>query len=90
MGTSIELVEPSRPKANSPLVELDMLGALAPTKESTLPSPSESMLYVKIRTKVHRKARVRAILDGVTLCKLVEVALEKYLSVNPVPETEAP
>jgi len=48
------------------------------------------MLYVKIRTKVHRKARVRAILDGVTLCKLVEVALEKYLSVNPVPETEAP
>ena len=40
------------------------MGALAPTKESTLRKPSESMLYVKIRTNVHRKARVRAILNG--------------------------
>jgi len=66
------------------------MGALAPTKESTLRKPSESMLYVKIRTNVHRKARVRAILNGVTLCKLVEDALEKYLSGNPATETETP
>ena len=57
-----------------------------------MPKPSESMLYVKIPTSTHRKARVRAIVEGVTLCKLVENALEKYLSSNTIttPEKETP
>ena len=76
----IELVEPGLPSVNSSLVELDTLEALTPPKEPRMPKPIESMLYVKIKTTTHRKARVRAILDAVTLSQLVEAALEKYLS----------
>lgn len=40
----------------------------------------ESMLYVRIPTSTHRKARVRSIIDAVTLSQLVEDALEQYLT----------
>lgn len=55
-----------------------------------MPKTSESMLYVKIKTSTHRKARIRALVEGFTLCKLVEDALEKYMSGNPAPEPETP
>lgn len=56
-----------------------------------MPIAKESMLYVRIAASTHRKARVRAIVEGITLSKLVEDALEKYLpSANTTPETETP
>jgi hypothetical protein len=65
-----------------------------PPKEPRMPKTSESMLYVKIKTSTHRKARVRSIVDGITLCQLVEDALELYLSskvtVESTPRMEAP
>jgi hypothetical protein len=82
------------PSANSSLVRLDTLGALTLPKEPNMPKTSESMLYVKIPTSTHRKARVRAIIDAVTLSQLVEAALEKYLTskgtTETTPTTEAP
>lgn len=49
----------------------------------------KSTVYVRIPTPLHRKARIRALTDGVTLAKLIEFALELYLVASRTTDAEA-
>ena len=48
-------------------------------KEPKMIATNKSTIYVRIPSTLHRRARMRALGDGVTLATLIESALVKYL-----------
>lgn len=51
-------------------------------KESNMSKDAKSTLYVRIASELHRRARVRALTDGVNLAEVVEAALLRHLAVE--------
>lgn len=58
-----------------------------PSRELDMIKEDKSTIYVRIPSTLHRRARIRALNDGITLAKLIEVTLESYL-VESTPSVE--
>jgi predicted HicB family RNase H-like nuclease len=50
---------------------------------------TKSVLYVRIISETHRRARVRALTDGLTLAAVVEAALAQYLATETREEVQS-
>jgi hypothetical protein len=66
-------------KVNDPFIDFGFVGPLKPSKELSMIATNKSIIYVRIPSTLHRRARIRALNDGITLAKLIELALESYL-----------
>ena len=60
----------------------DYMRAPMPPKELVMineQEPSKATIYVRIPSQLHRRARVQALNEGITMAQLIEAALVQYL-----------
>ncbi len=55
-------------------------------KEPKMSKKQKATLYVHVPPELHKRARMRALNDGVNLAAIVEAALAQYLDAPPVQE----
>jgi len=68
------------------LVSFGTTRATTAPKEPKMSKNSKGTLYVRITPEVHRRARVRALSEGVNLAEIVEAALVLYLAAETSPD----
>lgn len=67
-------------KITNLLMPFDFVRVAKTPKEPKMSKDDKATLYVRITPEVHRRARVRALSEGVNLGEIVEVALVRYLA----------